>query len=415
MTSGEVDRGRVGIAAPVFGPEKNVIGSLSFVLPAIRADEDLVARLSHPDGLRRSRDRAPHRAGTLVHRRSLAPPPRDMMPRTDWPVVVVGGGPTGLTLANLLAQYGVRVLLVEKNASTVGEPRAVSIDDEALRTVQTFGAVDAVLSQVMLGYGSDYYAESGRRFLHVKPTAQEYGYPKRNAFRQPVFEAQLAAHLRGRPAADLWFGAELVRFRQDADSVTASVRRADGTWVEIACAYLVACDGARSFVREQLGIQLAGSTFRERWLIVDIEGTSDPSSDTKVFCNPERPCITLPGPNRTRRFEFMLHEHEAEAQVTDPAHVATLLRLYSQDDRSPIRRTAVYTFHARVADRWSDGRIFLAGDAAHLSPPFAGQGMNSGIRDAHNLAWKLAVVVGGRLGAGVLASYEQERRPHAWR
>ena len=170
------------------------------------------------------------------------------MSRTDhWPVIIVGAGPTGLTLANLLAHYGVRVLLVEKNAATVGEPRAVSIDDEALRTVQTFGAVDTVLSQVILGYGSDYYSASGRSFLHVKPTAREYGYPKRNAFRQPVFEAQLAAHLATRPEAELWFRAELVAFRQDADLVTASIRRADGRVVDASCTYLVACDGARQW------------------------------------------------------------------------------------------------------------------------------------------------------------------------
>jgi 2-polyprenyl-6-methoxyphenol hydroxylase-like FAD-dependent oxidoreductase len=111
-------------------------------------------------------------------------------------VIVVGGGPAGATTANLLAHYGIRVLLIERNLTTVDEPRAVSIDDEALRTVQAFGAVDAVLAQVVPGYGSDYYSASGRRFLQVKPTSQEHGYPKRNAFRQPVFEAQLLEHLR---------------------------------------------------------------------------------------------------------------------------------------------------------------------------------------------------------------------------
>ncbi len=184
--------------------------------------------------------------------------------------------------------------------------------------------------------------------------------------------------------------------------------------MQVSCGYLAACDGSKS-LREQLGIPMSGSTFRERWLIVDIEETKHfPGRDTQVFCNPDRPCIALPGPDKTRRFEFMLHEDESEESVTTHKFVTRLLKLYSDDDACPIRRKAVYTFHARLAERWSEGRIFLAGDAAHLSPPFAGQGMNSGIRDAHNLAWKLAAVVQGRLGPGLLQTYEQERRGHVW-
>jgi 3-(3-hydroxy-phenyl)propionate hydroxylase len=156
-----------------------------------------------------------------------------------------------------------------------------------------------------------------------------------------------------------------------------------------------------------------GSTFRERWLIVDLEQTTDPTHDTKVYCNPARPCLSLPGPNGTRRFEFMLHDGEEDDAVLEPDHVNKLLRLYGTDDKALLRRKVVYTFHARMADRWRAGRVFLAGDAAHLMPPFAGQGMNSGVRDAHNLAWKLAAVVSGRLGDGLLDTYEIERRDHA--
>ncbi len=331
-----------------------------------------------------------------------------------WPVIVVGAGPTGLVTANLLAFYGIPVLLIERNASTVREPRAVSIDDESLRTVQAFGAVQQVLTKVVLGYGSEYYSRSGRRFLQVQPTAQDFGYPKRNAVRQPIFEAQLAAHLSTQVGAETWFNAELIALSQDAERVTLRIRRCGQTESEVTCSYLVGCDGARSFIREHLGVRLSGSTFRERWLIVDLEHSADSTRDTKVFCDPRRPCIALPGFGGTRRYEFALQDQETEAWATDPETVTRLLRLYGPDERSPVVRTAVYTFHARVADRWSDGRIFLAGDAAHLSPPFAGQGMNSGIRDAHNIAWKLAAVVTGRLGPKLLATYEQERRDHAW-
>jgi 3-(3-hydroxy-phenyl)propionate hydroxylase len=340
-----------------------------------------------------------------------------MTPDKVWPVVVVGAGPSGLTVANLLARYGVDVLLVERNESTVQEPRAVSIDDESLRTMQAIGVVDTVVSRVVLGYGSDYFSARGSCFLRVRPTAMEYGYPRRNAFRQPVFEQQLrdyfCEHAAIETRSEAWFSTELIDFRQGPDTVDLVLRRADGSQTEISTPYLVACDGGRSLVREKLGIKLSGSTFRERWLILDLEETTDHTRDTKVFCDPARPCLSLPGPDRTRRFEFMLHEGETEPEVTSPEFTRNLLMQHGEEN-SPLRRSRVYTFHARMADSWRDRRIFLAGDAAHLAPPFAGQGMNSGIRDAHNLAWKLAAVIQRRLGTRLLDTYEQERRGHTW-
>jgi 3-(3-hydroxy-phenyl)propionate hydroxylase len=335
-----------------------------------------------------------------------------------WPVVVVGAGPTGLTLANLLLRYGVDVLLIERNESTVQEPRAVSIDDESLRTMQAIGVVDSVLSHVVLGYGSDYFSPCGSLFLRVRPSSKEYGYAKRSAFRQPIFERQLREYFCARAAgpgggSEAWFNTELIDFREEEDHVRLTVRGSDGQTREIHSRYVAACDGSRSFVRDKLGIQLSGSTFHERWLILDLEGTADPTRDTKVFCDPARPCLSLPGPDRTRRFEFMLREGEEEAEVTSTEFTRALLKKHGEEN-TLIRRSRVYTFHARMADRWRDGQIFLAGDAAHLSPPFAGQGMNSGIRDAHNLAWKLSAVVNGQLGPCVLDTYESERRDHAW-
>jgi 3-(3-hydroxy-phenyl)propionate hydroxylase len=334
-----------------------------------------------------------------------------------WPVVVVGAGPSGLTTANLLARYGVDVLLVERNETTVQEPRAVSIDDESLRTMQSIGVVDAVVSRVVLGYGSDYFSAGGSCFLRVRPTTKEYGYPRRNAFRQPIFEQQLrdyfCTHGVRATRSEAWFRTELIDFHQGPGGVDLVLRRGDGSLAAVSTQYLVACDGGRSFVREKLGIKLIGSTFHERWLILDLEETRDPTRDTKVFCDPARPCLSLPGPDRTRRFEFMLHEGETEPEVTSPEFTHRLLRRHGEEN-TLVRRSRVYTFHARMADRWQDGRVFLAGDAAHLSPPFAGQGMNSGIRDAHNLAWKLAAVIQGHLGPRLLETYEQERRKHAW-
>jgi len=332
--------------------------------------------------------------------------------REHWPVIITGAGPAGLTLAGLLARYGIDVLIIERNPQTVQEPRAVSIDDESLRTMQSVGVINELVPKIVLGYGSEYFSPGGWRFLKVKPTTLEYGYPRRNAFRQPVLERILRDNLTRYSNATVWFEAELVEFSQSQEAVAAQVRKA-GEIVELTCDYLIGCDGSRSFVRQNLGIEMHGSTFRERWLIIDLEQTTDPTRDTKVYCNPARPCLSLPGPNGTRRFEFMLHDGEQDDDVLAPDNVAALLQLYGTDDKAVLRRKVVYTFHARMADCWRDGRIFLAGDAAHLMPPFAGQGMNSGVRDAHNLAWKLAAVVSGHLGDAVLDTYEAERKDHA--
>jgi len=335
-----------------------------------------------------------------------------MTMRAHWPVVIVGAGPTGLTLAGLLARYGAEVLVIERNPQTVQEPRAVSIDDEALRTMQSVGIVHELIPHVVLGYGSEYFSPGGHCFLKVKPTTLEYGYPRRNAFRQPVLERILRDNLKRYPNAALLFDTELAGFAQSENSVTLELRGSAAP-SSLTCDYLVGCDGSRSLVRQSLGIDMHGSTFKERWLIVDVEGTTDPTHDTKVYCNPAQPCLSLPGPNGTRRFEFMLHDGEEDTEVLTPEHVASLLRLYGNDDKAILRRKVVYTFHARMADRWRAGRIFLAGDAAHLTPPFAGQGMNSGVRDAHNLSWKLGAVLAGQLGDALLDTYEVERRDHA--
>ena len=330
------------------------------------------------------------------------------------PIVIVGAGPTGLTLANLLGALGIETLVLERNGATVQEPRAVSIDDESLRTMQAAGIVNEVMAQTVTGYGSHYFSAAGRCFAKVQPTEQPFGFPRRNAFRQPVLEQQLRDALGRFPHVTAKFRHEVTSFTQDAKGVTLSVTNAHGDAFAQTCDYLIACDGASSGVRRQLGIKMAGSTFAERWLILDLENSPSASPHTKVFSNPARPCIALPGPKLTRRYEFMLHPHERDEDMLAPEMVQRLMDTHEAAKQSVLVRKVVYTFHARIADRWKDGRVLLAGDAAHLTPPFAGQGMNSGLRDANNLAWKLAAVTQGRLGPGLLDSYERERRDHAW-
>jgi 3-(3-hydroxy-phenyl)propionate hydroxylase len=329
-------------------------------------------------------------------------------------VVIVGAGPTGLTLANLLGGMGVSVALIERNLTTVQEPRAVSIDDESMRTMQAIGLDDAVEKIVVRGYGSRYLSPNRDQFLTVEPTSRDYGFDKRNAFQQPELEALMRQGLSRFPNVVQLFGWDMQTFSQDAGSVTVDIAHATQGAKTVHARYMVACDGGRSPTRSKLGIQLVGSTFVERWLIVDLVKTENRFRHTQVHCDPARPCISLPGPDNIRRYEFMLHAGEDEKAATDETFVRSLLERVGPDRDCEFRRVRVYTFHARLADRWRDGNIFLAGDAAHLTPPFAGQGMNSGLRDAHNLAWKLAEALRGNTSADFLESYEIERRPHAW-
>ncbi|WP_376788219.1 bifunctional 3-(3-hydroxy-phenyl)propionate/3-hydroxycinnamic acid hydroxylase [Phenylobacterium montanum] len=326
--------------------------------------------------------------------------------------MIVGAGPTGLTLANLLGRYGATAALVERNATTVQQPRAVSIDDEAMRIMQAAGLAEAVQAEVASGYGSHYLSARGRCFAAVEPTSTEYGFEKRNAFHQPMLEATLRHGLTRFGAVTPLFEHNVIDVGQDGDRAWIQVTGPDGSSSRILCDYLVACDGGSSFIRKQLGIELVGLSYAERWLIIDIAGTRNRFRHTQVFCDPRRPGISLPGPGGTRRFELMIKAGEDEQALLQPSSVAALLAAYGEPDPI-IKRVQPYTFHARVAERWREGRIFLAGDAAHLTPPFAGQGMNSGLRDAQNLAWKLAMVTKGELPAELLDTYVSERPDHA--
>lgn len=328
-------------------------------------------------------------------------------------VLIVGGGPTGLTIANLLGGMKVRTILVERNATTVLEPRAVSIDDESMRTMQAAGLADAVRDITARGYGSVYKGPGGSSFAEVMPLAKEYGFDKRNGFRQPDLEGVLREGAMRFPYVDLQFGHLLLTFSQTPSHVVARVLTPEGDDLEIEAKYLVGADGGRSGIRKALGIELEGGTFEEPWLIIDLESTANRFRHTEVYCDPDRPCISLPGPGGIRRYEFMLHPHEDRETAATEEFCRALMARVGPDEHAPITRRQVYTFHARNARNWRQGRVFLAGDAAHLTPPFAGQGMNSGLRDAHNLSWKLAEALKANGSEELLDSYETERKPHA--
>lgn len=329
-------------------------------------------------------------------------------------VLVVGAGPCGVTLSNLLGLYGVDGVVVDRDREILNYPRAVGIDDESLRTCQAVGVVDDLLADIIQNTPIRYHTSWGRCFAHVEPSAQPFGWPRRNLFLQPLLEATLRGGLARYKSLDVRYGVELVSFEQDSGGVTAELSSLDGERTTVRAQYVVGADGGRSTVRRLSGIELAGTTAPVKWLVVDVTDDQLDEPYSAVYCDSRQPVLTMPLPYRHRRFEFQLGPDDAEEVVTNPEYVLQLLRpRYGRLPLPTVVRSRVYLHHSRTATTFQVGRVFVAGDAAHLQPPFFGQGMNSGIRDATNLAWKLAAVVTGKAGSHILDSYDAERRGHA--
>lgn len=330
-------------------------------------------------------------------------------------VAIVGAGPTGLALANLLGAAGLAVTLIERNAATASEPRAVILDDESMRAFQAMGLADTLLPLLREGRATRYFAHPRARtpFAEVDPQGREYGWPKRLRLHQPDLERVLQGGLARYPAVTVCYDTAVAGVDVAADHATA---RLEGGGSVVA-RRLVACDGGASPIRRALGIATTGDSYEEPWLVVDlIDDPFDPGH-SMIVCDPRRPAVSIPGPGRRRRFEFMILHGEERETFLDDAVIARLLADYGYGPVCPptIARKTIYVFHARAATRWRHGPVLLAGDAAHLMPPFMGQGLNSCVRDAWNLSWKLVLAARGVGGDALLDSYEAERRPHVER
>ncbi len=336
---------------------------------------------------------------------------QSLPPETD--VLIVGYGPVGAALAVSLGRFGIRTLVIDRSKEVWTAPRAIALDNEALRTLQMIGLTDDSFARVAIPYirmHSPYLGQFGQ----ANTGGSIDCHPKLVTFYQPELENALRKQVERLPSVTACTGFELIDLKQSVNEVTAVVKDEAGIQHEIRALYLVGADGAKSAVRSLIGQDFDGQTYSEDWLIVDAIGRESKAIDHVEFlCDPSRPAPHMPAPGGRERWEFMLQPGEKPDEMERPEKLASLLSRWVDAAELTIERHAVYRFHARVCASFQLGRVFLAGDAAHITPPFVGQGLVAGLRDIANLGWKLAFVVQNRAGEALLASYDEERRPHA--
>ena len=334
--------------------------------------------------------------------------------KTD--VVIVGGGPNGITLANYMGLYGIDTIVLESSNEILPYPRAVGMDDEAMRVLQGVGLAEIASRDMIRNVPLCYYNARGVCFAEVKPSAAKFGWPMRNIFMQQLTEVTLRDGLKRYPCIDVRLGHSMESINQDDLKVSLKVMdHTSGEQYGIDAQYVVAADGGRSPVRNHLGIGYSGVTHPAKWIVVDAANDSLDAPYTALHADPERPFVCIYLPYQYRRWEFMLHPGEDEEKMCDEQVIRGLIRKHIGDavDKLDIVRIRAYTHNSRVAETFIKGRVLLCGDAAHITPPWAGQGLNSGLRDVVNIGWKIAAVIKGKVSPAILESYDSERRGHA--
>ncbi|HYF18910.1 MAG TPA: bifunctional 3-(3-hydroxy-phenyl)propionate/3-hydroxycinnamic acid hydroxylase [Ramlibacter sp.] len=333
-------------------------------------------------------------------------------------VAVIGCGPVGITLAGLLGREGVRVGVFDKAREVFAQPRAVGFDHDAMRLFQRIGVAEALGPHVTEFRNTVFRGVDGQVIQQVRRIDPPYPYtwPPNFTCDQPGVETVLRSAVAAMPSVRMGLGLELQAMRPQPGGVGLALVDDGGQAVEGHARWVVGCDGASSTVRRLAGLPLHSYDYDEPWIVVDLkvdEAALVRLPVTNVqYCEPERPCTYIVCPGNHRRWEFMRLPGEPAEGVLEPERLWALLARWLQPGEAQLWRAAAYRFHALIARDWRSGRVLLAGDSAHQTPPFMGQGMCQGLRDAGNLAWKLAAVLRGEAHEALLDSYAAERRPH---
>ena len=345
----------------------------------------------------------------------------------EYDVCIIGYGPVGSALANLLGMSGLRVVVLEREPSVYHLPRAVALDGEGMRLIQTMGLAAQLLPLLSVSRNIRHVSADGKLLLLIsRGGIGPEGWNNAYRFYQPQFETVLRKGVARFASVDVRLRCEAFALDEFGDHVGVRYENlAAGELAQITARHVVGCDGARSTVRRFMGAALQDLRSHERWIVLDMildqpprgvpEATDETGRvvDAIQYCDPSRPTTFVPMPGKRHRWEFMLMPGDDPATITKPEQIYEMLRPWRIDPAtSVIERAVVYTFHSALSTRWRRGRMLLAGDAAHQMPPFLGQGMCSGLRDAANLAWKLCAVIKRGAPDVLLDTYESERSEH---
>ncbi len=333
-------------------------------------------------------------------------------------VIIVGCGPVGAIIANLLGSKGLDVCIIDKEVSIYNKPRAIVLDWEAMRALQYCNVAHKLKSSIIPHTGTDYLGVENEliKLFDPQPPPYALGWPSTIMFVQPILEKLLRQSFAKKKNVKFFSGFEVVDLHEDKTGVKVEIKSVNNPKkTSLESNYLIGCDGANSTVRSKINIGMEDHKFDESWIVVDahlIKKTKLPKKTTQ-YCWPSRPATFVVGPGKLRRWEIKILPNEKRSKFNSEENVLEVLKNYVDVKALNIWRSSTYHHKVVVAKQWQKGKVFLAGDAAHQTPPFLGQGLCTGIRDAFNLSWKIIHLFKYNLRVSALNSYQQERKPHA--